>query len=99
MLAVLKDNRRRDMAIECKRCGGSTMLETVIKLRRSLFGLSETHSQRAYCATCKLSGSIENAAGIRRPIAINGRPRPSVSGFQPMWLRLALGRSGCAEWV
>jgi hypothetical protein len=99
MLAVLKDNRRRDMAIECKRCGGSTMLETVIKLRRGLFGFSETRSQRAYCATCKLSGSIENAAGIPLPIAINDRSRPSISGFLALWLRVALGRSGCAEWV
>jgi hypothetical protein len=57
------------MAIECKRCGGSTTLETVIKLRRGLFGFRETRSQGAYCATCKLSGSIDNAAGMQRPIA------------------------------
>ena len=38
MSAALNDNQRRDMAIECKRCGGPTMPETVIKLRRGVLG-------------------------------------------------------------
>ncbi len=40
--------------MDCKRCGGSMMPETVIKLRRSLFGFRETRSQGAYCWACKL---------------------------------------------
>ena len=48
------------MAIECSRCGGPTMLETVIKLRRGVFGFHETRSQGGYCATCKRSVPIEN---------------------------------------
>jgi hypothetical protein len=59
MSAVLKDNRRRDMAIECKRCDGPTMSETVIKLRRGALGIRETRSQGGYCATCKLSVPME----------------------------------------
>ena len=56
------------MAIECKRCGGPTMLETVIKLRRGLLGFRETRSQAAYCATCKLSVPIDNQVTMRAPI-------------------------------
>jgi hypothetical protein len=87
------------MAIECERCGGPTMLETVIKLRRGHLGFRETRSQGAYCATCKRSVPIENQAALRAPIAINGRPRQSLSGLLPMWLRLSPARSGGAEWV
>jgi hypothetical protein len=94
-----RHNRGRDMAIECRRCGGPTMLETVIKLRRGVLGLSETRSQSAYCATCKLSVPMENPAAMRPSIAISGRPRPSLSGFLPVWLRLAPARSGGVKWV
>jgi hypothetical protein len=87
------------MAIECKRCGGPTMLETVIKLHRGILGFRETRSQGAYCATCKLSVPIENHAAMRPRIAISGRQRRSLSGFLPMWLRVAPARSGGAEWV
>jgi hypothetical protein len=87
------------MAIECKRCGDPMMQETVIKLRRGVLGFRESRSQGAYCATCKLSVPIENQAAMRPPTAIHGRPRPSLGGFLPMWLRLAPARSGGAEWV
>jgi hypothetical protein len=87
------------MAIECKRCGGSTMLETVIKLRRGVLGFREARSHGGYCATCKLSVPIENPAAMRPSIAIRDRPRPGLSGFLPMWLRAASARSGGAEWV
>ncbi len=87
------------MAIECSRCGGPTMLETVIKLRRGVFGFHETRSQGGYCVTCKRSVPIENAAIMRPPIAIHGRPGQSVSGFLPMWRRLTPARSGGAQWV
>jgi hypothetical protein len=87
------------MAIECRRCGGPTMLETMITLRRGMLGFRESRSKGAYCAICKLSLPIENH-GIRGPsIAISGRPRSSVSGFLPRWLDVAPARSGGVEWV
>jgi len=87
------------MAIECKRCGGPTMLETVITLRRGVLGVRETRSQGAYCATCKLSVPMENPAALRPSIAIRDRPRQSCSGYLPLWLRLAPARSGGIKWV
>jgi hypothetical protein len=96
---MLNDIRRRDMVIECKRCGGPTMLETVIKLRRSILGFRETRWQGGYCATCRLSVPMESHAIMRPPIATSGRPRPSLSGFLPVWLRVAPCRSGGVEWV
>jgi hypothetical protein len=96
---VLNDNRRRDMAIECNWCGGPTMVETVIRLRRGILGLHETRSQGAYCARCKLSVSMENHAVLRPATTIRDRPRQSLSGFLPMWLRLAPARSGGVKWV
>jgi hypothetical protein len=87
------------MAIECKRCGGPTMSETVIKLRRGVLRVRETRSQGGYCATCKLSVPMENPAAMRPSVAISGRPRQNLSEFFPMWLRLAPARSGGVKWV
>jgi hypothetical protein len=77
------------MAIECRRCGGPTMLETVIKLRRGLLGFRETRSQGGYCPICKLSVPIENNATMRPRTAISGRSHPGLSGFLPLLLRVA----------
>jgi ssDNA-binding Zn-finger/Zn-ribbon topoisomerase 1 len=98
-VAALNDNRRRDMAIECRRCGGPTMSETLIKLRRGVFGFRETRSQGGYCPTCRLSVPMESHATMRLPLAISDRLRPGLSGFMPMRLRLAPARSGGVEWV
>jgi hypothetical protein len=87
------------MAIECKRCGGPTLLETVIKLRRGVLGFRETRSQGAYCATCKFSVPMENPAAMRPSIATSGRLRPSLSGFLPAWLRAEAARSDRVECV
>jgi hypothetical protein len=57
------------VAIECRRCGGLTISETVIKLRRSLFGFRETRLQGAYCAACKLSVPIESQPAIQSKTA------------------------------
>jgi hypothetical protein len=95
----LNDNRRRDMAIECKRCGGPTMLETVIKLRRGILGFRETRSQGGYCATCKLSVPIENHATMRPAIAVRDRQHPGLGGFLSMWLRGVPARSGGVKWM
>jgi hypothetical protein len=75
------------------------MAETVIKLRRGLLGCGETRSHGGYCATCKLSAPRENPAAMRPSIAIGGRSRQSLSGFLPMWVRLAPARSGGVKWV
>jgi hypothetical protein len=85
---------RRDMAIECKRCGGPTMSETVIKLRRRVLGFRETRSQGAYCATCKLSVSIENRSTIRSETTFCARPWNRFSGFLPVWLHGEPVRTG-----
>jgi hypothetical protein len=87
------------MAIECKRCGGPTMSETVIKLRRGVLGIRETRSQGGYCTTCKLSVPMENPAAMRPSIAIRDRPRQNRSGLLPLWLRLVPARSGGVKWV
>jgi hypothetical protein len=87
------------MAIECERCGGPTMLETVIKLRRGVLGFREARSQGTYCPTCRLSVPMENHPTIGRSIAISGRPRQSLKGFLPAWLRAAPARPGGAQWV
>jgi hypothetical protein len=71
------------MAIECTRCGGPAMTETVIKLRRSILGFRETRWQGAYCATCKLSVPMETHPAMRPATAIHGRPRESFSRFSP----------------
>jgi hypothetical protein len=98
-VTMLNDNRRRDMAIECKRCGGPTMLETVIKLRRGIFSLRETRWQGAYCATCQLSVSVQDHVPMRPSIVIRRRPRQSRSGFLPMWWRVTPAQSGAVRWV
>ncbi len=69
------------MAINCKRCGGPTMLETVIKLRRSILGFRETRSQGGYCPICRLSSPMENRASSRPLVASNGQPGLGLSGF------------------
>jgi hypothetical protein len=73
--------------MECKRCGGSMMLETVIKLRRSFIGFRETRSQGAYCATCKIGAPIENhQPATHRAIAAATHPRKRAGGLLPAWL-------------
>jgi hypothetical protein len=87
------------MAIECRRCGGPTMAETMITLRRGVLGFRETRSRGAYCATCKLSAPTEHPAAMRLAAAIRDRPSQSLRGLLPMWLRLAPARSGGVKWV
>jgi hypothetical protein len=52
--------------MECKRCGGPMMPETVIKLRRSLIGFRETRSAGAYCVTCRIGVSVESHPLVTR---------------------------------
>jgi len=55
--------------MECERCGGPTMPETVIKLRRSFLGFRETRFQGAYCMTCKIGMPVmdQPQQSIRSP--------------------------------
>ena len=41
--------------MNCDHCGDPICPETVIRLRRTLFGLRESRFQGAYCACCKIS--------------------------------------------
>ena len=81
--------------MECKRCGGSMMLETVIKLRRGFFvGFRETRSLGAYCATCQLGVPIEtHQAAMYEPTWATARPRKDTRGSLPAWLRADASRS------
>jgi hypothetical protein len=78
------------MAIECKRCGGPTMSETVIKLRRSIIGFRETRWQGAYCTACRLSVPIQDPPAIR---SVAVQPRTRLGGYLLTWLRGTPGRS------
>jgi hypothetical protein len=52
--------------MECKRCGGPMMLETVIKLRRSFIGFREARSAGAYCVTCRIGVPVESHPSAKR---------------------------------
>jgi hypothetical protein len=70
--------------MQCKRCGGSTMTETVIKLRRSVLGLRETRSLGAYCPMCQVGMPIENHPAVAyQGNALAPRLRRSVRAFWP----------------
>jgi len=81
--------------MDCKRCGGSMMPETVIKLRRGLFGFRETRAQGAYCATCKTGVLVEKPALGRGPAHTDcplfSSNHPTIP---PMWRHLGVTRSG-----
>ena len=79
--------------MECKRCGGSMMPETVIKLRRSFFvGFRETRSQGAYCATCKVGVSMDtHQTTTNAPVWAKVQPRKATSCL-PAWLQGPVSR-------
>jgi hypothetical protein len=65
--------------MQCRQCGGPMMSETVIKLRRGLFGFRETRFQGAYCATCRIGVTLESLPAVQPP-------RP-VSTVRARWIR------------
>jgi hypothetical protein len=80
--------------MECNRCGGPMMLETVIKLRRRLVGFRETRSQGAYCATCKIGVPVANdQSATFQPTALITRPRRSARELWPTWRHADLRRA------
>jgi hypothetical protein len=86
------------MAIECGRCGGPAMPETVIKIRRGVLGRRGTRSQGGYCVACRLSVPLEPTAAVRPPVARARRPRRGFTVFLPQWLRVAPARPGGGGW-
>lgn len=98
------------MTIDCKRCGGLTLPETLITLRRSFLGLRATRATAEYCPACKVSVPVDTAVamrpvtapisvGGRPPIATRRRPRHRLGEFWLLGSRLAPARSGDVKWV
>ena len=66
--------------MDCKYCGDPMCPETVIRLRRTLFGLRASRFRGAYCACCKISvvlgevdaPSASRASVVRRPLKGGG---------------------------
>ncbi len=61
--------------MDCARCQQKMMAETVITLRRSVFGVRETRRQGGYCATCRRS-AVQPEAPAR-----TGRARLLCAGI------------------
>ena len=81
--------------MECERCGHSMMQETVIRLRRSLFGFRETRLPGAYCWGCKAGAVLEEPSLGPASAATGGelfatRHRKML----PMWRFPAVRRFG-----
>lgn len=63
--------------MNCQFCGDLMCPETVIRLRRTLFGLRDSRFQGAYCTCCKISivsrevdaPSASRAWAVRRPVS------------------------------
>jgi hypothetical protein len=82
--------------MECTRCGGSMMPETVIRLRRSFIGFRETRSRGAYCPTCKIGVPMESpptchpTAGLDHGAFV--RPHQGISATMAARRRLSIER-------
>ena len=86
--------------MDCGRCGGPMMPETVVKLRRGLFGLRATQSEGAYCATCRTGVLLEGPPRRRAPApAFNRLFRSRPSDGLPAWQRLDVSRASCGHCV
>jgi hypothetical protein len=82
------------MAMQCNRCDGPMMLETVIQLRRRLVGFRETRSQGAYCATCKIGVPIATRQSATvQPSALVTRRGGSARELWPTWRHADLRRA------
>ncbi len=80
------------MTIECKRCGGPTLPETVVKLQRGLIGFRETRWQGGYCVACGLSVPTQAPATVRSKAE---RQRGRLGGLMVGWSRGTLAGSAC----
>ena len=79
--------------MDCGRCGGSMMPETVVKLRRGLFGLRATQSAGAYCATCRTGVLLEGPPRRHAPApALNRLFRSTALDDCPAWQPLDVSK-------
>jgi hypothetical protein len=81
--------------MDCKRCGGAMMPETVIQLRRGLIGFRETRSAGAYCVTCQIGVAAEGGPSTSyRPASF--RSGRTSRRLWPAWWHPAVVRSRLA---
>jgi hypothetical protein len=64
------------------------MAETVIKLRRSLFGFRETRFQGAYCAPCGIGVTIDSLPAVRPPRRVSSSGVRRICRVWPIKLPL-----------
>ena len=84
--------------MQCNRCHGAMMAETVIKLRPGLFGFRETRSQGAYCASCQIGVVVEPPAPApHRQAAIASQPAQRMMRLLPAWRPMRGTRSDFVE--
>lgn len=77
--------------MNCRCCGDLMCPETVIRVRRTLFGLRHSRHQGAYCAGCKISivlGETDTPSTLRAR---------AVQPVGPGWWRPLLGPSKLAS--
>jgi hypothetical protein len=73
--------------MECNRCGGLMMQETVIKLQRRFVGVGETRFLAGYCAWCKTSVPMDvQPASGHQPLTVGHRPTRTDRFRLPSWL-------------
>ena len=84
---LTKLGRSKEGQMNCTYCGDLMGPETVIRVRRTLFGLRHSRYQGAYCAGCKISIVVGETD---TPSALRARAGLSVS---PGWWRSLLGSS------
>jgi hypothetical protein len=71
------------------------MPETVIKLRRSVFGMREARSQGGYCAACGIGWSMDSTlAATPRPTAVFSRFRCKIKNVWPSWRLSGVAQPG-----
>jgi hypothetical protein len=79
--------------MQCKRCDGPMMTETVIKLRRSVFGFRETRSLGAYCPMCQIGVPAESQPALAGRAAM-AMPRSRIASVWPFRLPGGPSRPG-----
>ena len=71
-------------AMQCRQCGGPMMPETVIKLRRGLFGFRETRFQGAYCPTCRIGVTLGRVPAVPPPRPVSAASARRIGSVWPV---------------
>jgi hypothetical protein len=79
--------------MQCPQCGGPMMPETVIRLRRGLFGFRETRFQGGYCATCGIGVTIASLPAADPPRRVSTAGVRRVGRVWPIKLPLPVSVS------